>query len=60
VAVTAAAQLAPLADFADLDGHLLVRDDPFEGLRLSRGQLQLPEGPGLGLRPAPGVTPPLP
>jgi L-alanine-DL-glutamate epimerase-like enolase superfamily enzyme len=31
VSTTAAAQLSPLVDFADLDGHLLVSDDPWEG-----------------------------
>ena len=47
--VTAAAHLAPLADFVDLDGHLDVRDDPFEGVRWERGRLALPDRPGLGL-----------
>lgn len=50
LAVTAAAQLAPLADFADLDGHLLVTDDPFEGVQVSRGKVRLPTRPGLGVR----------
>jgi L-alanine-DL-glutamate epimerase-like enolase superfamily enzyme len=49
VAVTAAAHLAPLCDFADLDGNLLVVNDPFRGVRLERGRLHLPRGPGLGL-----------
>ncbi len=50
VAVTAAAHLAPLAEYADLDGPLLIANDPFAGLQQERGLLQLPEGPGLGLR----------
>lgn len=49
IAVTAAAHLAPLADYADLDGNLLVRNDPFRGVRMVGGTLQLPEGPGLGV-----------
>lgn len=52
VAVTAAAHLAPLAGYADLDGPLLIANDPFVGLQQQRGRLQLPGGAGLGLRPA--------
>ncbi|HET9334207.1 MAG TPA: dipeptide epimerase [Gemmatimonadota bacterium] len=51
--IAAAAHLAPLADWVDLDGHLLLSDDPFEGLRLEAGRvLPDPEAPGLGIRPA--------
>jgi L-alanine-DL-glutamate epimerase-like enolase superfamily enzyme len=50
VAITAAAQLSPLVDYADLDGHLLIRNDPYVGVKVERGKLVLPEGPGLGLR----------
>jgi len=49
VSTTAAAQLSPLVDFADLDGHLLVADDPWEGVRVVNGRLVLPDRPGLGL-----------
>ncbi|MFN7962751.1 MAG: dipeptide epimerase [Thermoanaerobaculia bacterium] len=49
--ITAAAQLAPLVDFLDLDGHLLVTDDPFVGVGFASGRLVLPEAPGLGVRP---------
>ena len=49
VSTTAAAQLSPLVDFADLDGHLLVSDDPWEGVRVQNGRLVLPDRPGLGL-----------
>jgi len=49
IAITAAAHLSPLIDFADLDGHLLVTDDPYTGVRVSNGKLMLPSGPGLGL-----------
>lgn len=51
VGVTAAAHLSPLADYADLDGNLLITNDPWRGVRVERGRLILPEGPGLGLRP---------
>ena len=50
-AVTAAAQLAPLADFADLDGNLLISNDRFEGMVVRGGKIVLPDRPGLGLRP---------
>jgi L-alanine-DL-glutamate epimerase-like enolase superfamily enzyme len=51
---TAAAQLSPLVDFADLDGHLLVSDDPWEGVRVQSGRLVLSDRPGLGLVPRKG------
>jgi L-Ala-D/L-Glu epimerase len=47
---TAAAHLSPLVDFADLDGHLLVSNDPWEGVAVRDGRLMLPDRPGLGLR----------
>jgi L-alanine-DL-glutamate epimerase-like enolase superfamily enzyme len=47
---TAAAHLSPLVDFADLDGHLLVANDPWEGVSVRDGRLVLPDRPGLGLR----------
>jgi L-alanine-DL-glutamate epimerase-like enolase superfamily enzyme len=49
LAVTAAAHLAPLADFADLDGALSLTDDPFDGVQLRDGRLHLPDRPGLGV-----------
>jgi L-alanine-DL-glutamate epimerase-like enolase superfamily enzyme len=51
--VTAAAQLSPLVDYADLDGNLLTANDPFEGVKVVEGRLVLPDGPGLGLREIP-------
>jgi L-alanine-DL-glutamate epimerase-like enolase superfamily enzyme len=49
--IAAAAHLAPLADWVDLDGHLLLSDDPFEGLRLEDGRvLPDPDASGLGVR----------
>ena len=50
--VTAAAQLSPLVDYADLDCNLLIANDPFVGVTVVNGKLVLPDGPGLGLRPA--------
>lgn len=49
VGVTAAAHLAPLCDYADLDGPLLVRNDPYCGLRYDGARMSLPEGAGLGV-----------
>ncbi len=49
VAVSAAAQLSPLADYADLDGNLLVSDDPFRGVVVKEGRLILNDRPGLGI-----------
>jgi L-alanine-DL-glutamate epimerase-like enolase superfamily enzyme len=49
VSVTAAAQLSPLVDFADLDGNLLIANDPFTGVTVKQGKLVLPDGPGLGV-----------
>ena len=49
-AVTAAAQLSPLADWADLDGNLLIGNDLFSGIRIADGKVILPEEPGIGIR----------
>lgn len=52
ITVTAAAHLSPLVDYADLDGNQLISNDPYRGVRVERGKLILPTGPGLGLTPA--------
>lgn len=49
--IAAALAIAPLVDWIDLDGSLLVANDPFGGLELEEGRLLLPEGPGLGVAP---------
>lgn len=50
--IAAACQVASLFDHVDLDGNLLVADDPWEGVELSDG-VQLPSSdPGLGIRQA--------
>ena len=48
-AVSAAAQISPGVDFADLDGNLLISNDPFEGVLVRNGQITLNNLPGLGL-----------
>ena len=50
LAITAAAHIAPLVDFADLDGNLLITNDPFIGAGVREGKLVLPSEPGLGVR----------
>jgi L-alanine-DL-glutamate epimerase-like enolase superfamily enzyme len=47
--ITAAAHVSPLVDTADLDGNLLIENDPFVGARVENGRLVLPDGPGLGV-----------
>ena len=49
-AVTAAAQLSPLVDWADLDGNLLIENDVFEGIKIVDGKIVLPDSPGIGIR----------
>jgi L-alanine-DL-glutamate epimerase-like enolase superfamily enzyme len=51
VGITAAAHLSPLVDTADLDGNLLIENDPFVGATVEAGRLVLPDGPGLGVTP---------
>jgi L-alanine-DL-glutamate epimerase-like enolase superfamily enzyme len=48
-AVTAAAQLAPMADFADLDGNLLISNDRFDGIKIENGKVIIPNRPGIGV-----------
>jgi L-alanine-DL-glutamate epimerase-like enolase superfamily enzyme len=50
-AISAAAQLSPLVDWADLDGALLIKDDPFDGARILDGKVTLPDRPGIGAVP---------
>ena len=51
LALSAAAQLAPLVDYLDLDGHWLLRDDPFAGAPGEKGDIVLRDSPGLGVTP---------
>lgn len=48
--VTAAAQLSPMADWADLDGNLLIANDCFDGLKIIDGKITLPDRPGIGVK----------
>lgn len=50
-AVTAAANLAPLVDFADLDGNLLIANDRFKGMTVENGKVTLHDIPGIGVKP---------
>ena len=47
--ITAAAQLSPIADWADLDGNLLISNDPYRGIEIVEGKVVLPELPGIGI-----------
>jgi len=49
IAIAAAAHLTPLVDWADLDGNLLIREDPFSGLQNDKGKIILNDQPGLGI-----------
>ncbi len=49
LAISAAAQLLPLLDYADLDGNLLLSSDPFTGVTTSHGKIVLGSGHGLGV-----------
>ncbi|GGN07457.1 dipeptide epimerase [Halarchaeum nitratireducens] len=57
-AIAAAAQLAPLVDYADLDGSLLLADDPYEGVPMPDGEIDLAavDRPGTGARLAEPVA----
>ena len=52
LAITAAAHISPLMDYADLDSALMMTNDPFTGVRIDRGRMSLPEEAGLGVHPA--------
>lgn len=50
VAITAGGHISPLADYADLDGNILLANDPYTGLKLEDGWIKLPDLPGLGVQ----------
>ncbi|MBK7229118.1 MAG: dipeptide epimerase [Ignavibacteriales bacterium] len=49
-AISAASQLSPMVDWADLDGALLIKNDPYEGMKVVDGKVTLTEYPGIGLK----------
>jgi L-alanine-DL-glutamate epimerase-like enolase superfamily enzyme len=51
ILTSAGAHLTPLVDYADLDGPLLITDDPYDGVTYDGALLRLSELPGLGVRP---------
>jgi L-alanine-DL-glutamate epimerase-like enolase superfamily enzyme len=53
IAATAGAHIAGLVDYADLDGPLLLAEDPFPGVRYDKGRMILPDVGGLGVEGTP-------
>jgi len=51
VGISAAAQISPLVDYADLDGNVLLSNDNFKGVGISEGRLVLNGLPGIGALP---------
>jgi len=51
VAIAAAAHLAPAVEWADLDGNLLITDDPYLAVPVERGRFVFSDRPGLGAVP---------
>ena len=49
--ISAATTLSPLVDYADLDGHVLLANDPYEGIQIVDGKLTLVNKPGTGVSP---------
>ena len=49
VAISAAAQLSPEMEWADLDGNILLSNDCFDGMKLSGGKITLSDLPGIGV-----------
>jgi L-alanine-DL-glutamate epimerase-like enolase superfamily enzyme len=49
-AVSAAAQLSPMADWADLDGNLLITNDVYKGMQVIEGKVTLTDLPGIGVK----------
>lgn len=48
-AISAAAQLSPLATWADLDGNLLISNDLYSGMKIVDGKITLNDLPGIGI-----------
>ena len=50
IGISSAAQLLPLLDYADLDGAVLLRDEPAAGVQIVQGRIEMPEADGCGSR----------
>ncbi|MBR8533991.1 dipeptide epimerase [Carboxylicivirga sediminis] len=48
-AISAASQISPLVDWADLDGNLLISNDVFDGVKVINGKVTLKDRPGIGV-----------
>lgn len=55
LAISAGAHLIPLVDYADLDGFVLITNDPFSGLTMENGFICISGEYGLGVEPIPGL-----
>lgn len=49
--ISAAAQLTPKMDYADLDGNFLISNDCFSGVKIVNGKITLNDRPGIGAEP---------
>lgn len=56
VGISAGAQLLPMLDYADLDGAVLLRDDPARGVVIDTGRIELPDSPGTGAELVPEIA----
>ncbi|MBL7889697.1 MAG: dipeptide epimerase [Bacteroidia bacterium] len=54
-AISAAAQLTPFANYADLDGALLIKNDLFNGITFNDGKICLNKKSGIGVFPVDSV-----
>jgi L-alanine-DL-glutamate epimerase-like enolase superfamily enzyme len=48
VGISAIAHIAPLLDYVDMDGAMLLAKDPAKGVRIFPDEVLFPEGPGIG------------
>ncbi|MFH0989133.1 MAG: dipeptide epimerase [bacterium] len=52
-AISAASHLSPMADWADLDGALLISNDVYDGTKIVNGKVTLMNRPGIGVKKLP-------
>ncbi|MGA3244072.1 MAG: dipeptide epimerase [Bacteroidota bacterium] len=48
--ISAASHLSPMVDYADLDGALLISNDPYDGTKIVDGKVTLTDRPGIGVK----------